>query len=300
MKSLMDIVVEHSIKNRNEVFDKYVTSRSWSTETIRDWELGFFPESSILSLIAAANNNKFSASDLEKRYVCKKIGFKYRSFLFGRIIFPIYDPHGRAIAVSGRVLDDSKPKYFNTAFSKGRVLFGLHLTKKYIVKKRRALIYEGYADVLSSFQNGVKYVTCCMGTALTEEHYILLSRYAEELVVFFDNDKAGVEALKRFNEKKLDEKKKNTKIYRCFLNQAKDVDEFLQKHGPEEFEKYVDSCVADEELQRMLESLVMKIGSVETNSAEDLEKIRRYLACHQNEKCPIPSTPTSSSITATT
>lgn len=255
MKSLMDIVVEYSIKNRNEVFDKYMASRNWNKETIDKWSLGFFPKSEILSLIATANNNKFDAKDLEKKYICKKIDYGYRSFLFDKIIFPIYDPHGRAIAVSGRVLDNSKPKYWNTAFAKGRVLFGLHLTKKHIVKRRRALVYEGYADVISSYQNGVKNVTCCMGTALTEEHYILLSRYAEEVILFFDNDAAGMEALKRFNEKKIDEKKKDTKIYRCFLKEEKDVDEFLQKKGSEEFEKYVDDCVADKEFQKRLKNV---------------------------------------------
>jgi DNA primase len=255
MKSLLDIVVEHSIKHRNEVFDKYVASRNWNRETIDTWGLGYFPESSILALIAAVNDAKWSAADLEHKYICKKIEYTYRSFLFGRIIFPIHSPHGRVIAVSGRVLDNSKPKYWNTAFTKGQALYGLHHTKKYIFQKRRALVYEGYADVISSFQNGIKNITCCMGTALTEEHYILLSRYAEEIVVFFDNDAAGREALKRFNEKKLDEKKLGTKIYRCFLKEEKDVDEFLQKKGPEEFEKYVDAYIADEELQKKLKEV---------------------------------------------
>jgi len=254
MKSLLDIVVDYSIKNRNDVFKAYMDGRGWSDSTINEWGLGIFPESGILSLIAMIKDNKLDAFDLEKKYICKKIGFKYKSFLFGRIIFPIYDPHGRIVAISGRVLDDSKPKYFNTAFAKGKFLFGLNLTKKHIVEKRRALVYEGFADVISSFQHGIKNTTCCMGTALTEDHYILLSRYAEEIVLFFDNDKAGMEALKRFNEKKLDETKKDTKIYRCFLKEEKDVDEFLQKKGPEEFDKYVNDCIADDEMQEKLKN----------------------------------------------
>lgn len=252
MKTLLDIVVEYSTKNRNDIFNSYMISRKWKESTFKEWGLGFFPESEILSLMAMVNDNKLDASDLEKKYICKKIGFKYRSFLFGRIIFPIYNPHGKIVAVSGRVLDNSKPKYFNTAFQKGKILFGLNLTKKHIVDQRRALVYEGYADVISSYQNGIKNVTCCMGTTLTEDHYILLSRYAEEIVIFFDNDKAGMQALKRFNEKKIDEKKKDTKIYRCFLTEEKDVDEFLQKKGSDEFRKYVEDCIADTELQNKL------------------------------------------------
>jgi DNA primase len=254
MKSLLDITVEYSIKNRNEIFSAYMKLRGWNDSTVDEWGLGFFPETNILSLIAMINDNKLDAFDLEKKYICKKIGFKYRSFFFGRIIFPIYDPHGRVVAISGRVLDNSKPKYFNTAFQKGKILFGLNLTNRHIVKHKRALVYEGYADVISSYQNGIKNVTCCMGTALTEEHYILLSRYAAEIVLFFDNDAAGMEALKRFNEKKLDEKKKDTKIYRCFLKEEKDVDEFLQKKGADEFRKYVEDCIADEELQKRLKN----------------------------------------------
>ncbi len=255
MKSLLDVVIEYSVKNRNEVFENYMASRNWSKSTIEAWELGFFSEPNILSLMAMLNDNKLNAADLEKKYICKKINFNYRSFLFGRIIFPIHSPHGKVIAISGRVLDNSKPKYFNTAFVKGRVLYGLHLTKEHMVKQKRALVYEGYADVISSFQNGIKNVTCCMGTTLTEDHYVLLSRYVEEIVVFFDNDAAGMEALKRFNEKTFDEKKKGTKIYRCFLKEEKDVDEFLQKKGPDEFRKYVDSCIADEELQKRLKNV---------------------------------------------
>jgi DNA primase len=255
MKSLLDIVVEYSIKNRNDVFSEYMASRRWSESTINNWKLGFFSAPNILSLIADIRGEKMDVFDLEKKFICKKIGFNYKSFLFGRIIFPIYDPHGGAIAISGRVLDDSKPKYFNTAFQKGKTLFGLNLTKKSIIEKRRAYVFEGYADVISAFQNGICNVTCCMGTTLTEDHYILLSRYAEDIVLFFDNDKAGMEALKRFNEKKLDETKKDTKIFRCFLNEEKDVDEFLQKKGPEEFEKYVNDCIADLELQKKLKNV---------------------------------------------
>lgn len=271
MRSLFDIVIEHSIKHRNDAFYKYMAKRMWSAETMDEWRLGFFPESGILSLVAAVTDNKYSASDLEKKYICKKIDFNYRSFLFGRIIFPIYSPHGKAIAVSGRVLDDSKPKYWNTAFSKGSVLFGLNITKKHILEKRRAHVFEGYADVISAYQSGIKNVTCCMGTALTEEHSILLSRYAEEIVVFFDNDSAGFEALQRFNEKELDEKRTDTKILRCFLNECKDVDDFLKTNSADGFNKYVSLYVADDELQRRLKGVSAKM------SAKEMEAFKVFM-----------------------
>jgi len=263
MKSLLDIFVEHTLLNRNDEFNKYVTHRNWNQKTIDEWRLGFFPESSVLSLIAKANDAKFGLIDLEKNFVCKKIGYNYRSLLFNRIIFPIYDAFDNVLAVSGRVLDESKPKYFNTVFQKAKHLFGLNLTKKYIYEAKRVLVFEGYADVISSYQNEIKNVTCCMGTALTEEHYVLLSRYASEIVAFFDNDSAGFQALQRFNDKCIGERRTDTRILRCFLNKYKDVDEFLKNKSAEEFNAYVNSYVSNEELQGRLEKLNSKMSATE-------------------------------------
>ena len=97
-------------------------------------------------------------------------------------MFPICDVRGRVIAFGGRVLDDSKPKYINSpenvVYSKGRNLFGLNVAKKYETKQ--LLIVEGYMDVISLHQRGVKNVVGALGTALTQQQGFLLRKNAEK------------------------------------------------------------------------------------------------------------------------
>ncbi|MEA2694404.1 MAG: primase [Acidobacteriota bacterium] len=118
-----------------------------------------------------------------------------------RLMFPIQSPSGRLVGFGGRTLGDDPAKYVNTAeteqFHKGTLLYGLHLGKREIREAGRAVLVEGYFDVVGTVAAGVEGAVAGMGTALTPEQARLLSRYASEVVVAYDGDSAGENAYRR-------------------------------------------------------------------------------------------------------
>ncbi len=130
----------------------------------------------------------------------KKPGERYDRFR-ERLIFPIRNTAGRLVGFGGRALDDDKIKYVNTSetasFRKGRLLYGLDLAKRSIRESRRAVMVEGYFDVIGSVAAGVDNAVATMGTALTVEQARLLARFADEVVVGYDGDNAGEQAYRR-------------------------------------------------------------------------------------------------------
>ena len=118
-----------------------------------------------------------------------------------RLMFPISDLQGRVIAFGGRVLGAGEPKYLNTRdtilFTKGRSIYALHLAREAIQDERRAVLVEGYTDVIMCHQFGFKNVVAALGTAVTAEHTRLLRRLADEVSLLTDSDEAGANAAER-------------------------------------------------------------------------------------------------------
>jgi len=116
-------------------------------------------------------------------------------------MFPIHNPSGRLVGFGGRTLGDDKAKYINTnetdRFHKGLILYGLHQAKREIRETSRAVLCEGYFDVIGAVACGVEGAVAGMGTALTPEQAKLLSRFAEEVVIAYDGDTAGENAGRR-------------------------------------------------------------------------------------------------------
>lgn len=158
-------------------------------------------------------------------------------------MFPICDVRGRVIAFGGRVLDDSKPKYINSpenvVYSKGRNLFGLNVAKKYETKQ--LLIVEGYMDVISLHQRGVKNVVGALGTALTQQQGFLLRKNAEKVILSFDSDEAGqtakVRAIEVLQNMGLD-------LRVLQMEGAKDPDEYIIKYGNARFQNVIDKAIS--------------------------------------------------------
>jgi DNA primase len=249
MSKLFDVVVGFCEDSRNQKFVEYVKSRDWNEETIKKWRLGFFPNERMLELKFRAAENGISDRELFENYICRSNG---STMLGDRIIFPIWSEWNPSpIAVTGRVLDSNiKPKYFNTDFDKGKILFGLNFAHEMMEEKNGVYIFEGNADVITAHQHGIKNSVCCMGTALTVDHLTLVSQHAENAVLLFDNDDGGRRALASFNKKNPDNEGLN--IFRCFLEGAKDADEFLRKFGAEEFSRFVKEKRKDTNLQNAL------------------------------------------------
>lgn len=130
---------------------------------------------------------------------------RQQDFFRGRILFPIFDPQGAPIGFGGRKLEGTDgPKYLNPGataiYDKSKVLYGLSAAKADIVTVQEAIVCEGYTDVIGFFQAGMGRAVATCGTALTEDHVKLLTRFAKRLVLAFDADGAGQSAAERFHQ----------------------------------------------------------------------------------------------------
>ncbi len=162
-----------------------------------------------------------------------------------RVIFPIFNVIGKVIGFGGRAIEDIMPKYLNSPetpiFNKGNNLYGLNFAKNQIRSKKQCIVVEGYMDVISLYQRGIKNVTASLGTALTEKQADLLKRYAEEIIIAYDADAAGQTATLRGMDL-LKEVGCHVKVLR--LSQGKDPDEFIKKRGKEAFSNEINQALS--------------------------------------------------------
>lgn len=220
----------------------YFENRKIKVQTIRAFGLGFALNSRD-SLVKFLISKKI---DLDKALKLGLVGKgsdgKVYDKLSGRIIFPIFSPNGRVVAFAGRTIID-KPdsaKYINSPESliyvKGRTLYGLSHAKDEIRKSDRAIIVEGYMDLISLYQNGIKNVVAVSGTALTDEQSQLLSRYTKNVVLLFDADTAGINASLRSIEILL---RRDFDIKIATLPSGEDPDSFINKFGKDSFKETI-------------------------------------------------------------
>jgi len=166
-----------------------------------------------------------------------------------RLMFPIHDRLGRPIAFGGRALEGGEavhvPKYLNSPetpiFHKGRLLYGFALAKAALRQRERALIVEGYTDVIACHRQGVTHTVGTLGTALTEHHVGLLKGVVKEVVLVFDGDAAGGAATERSIGLFLDA---GMRVRVVTLPEGEDPDSFLRQHTGEELLQYVGEAVS--------------------------------------------------------
>ncbi|MCB1317130.1 MAG: DNA primase, partial [Leptospiraceae bacterium] len=182
---------------------EYLQKREIDTDTIRDFQLGAAPEEWdwLLKKFPESSWNDLIRLGLLKQ---GKENRKPYDFFRGRVVFPILDLRDRVIAFGGRVLpgSDNPAKYMNSPdsplFHKSRVLYGLHRAAAEIRGKGRAILVEGYVDVIGLARAGWGNAVAPLGTALTSDHLQLLGRYTSSIVCLFDGDVAGRNAALRF------------------------------------------------------------------------------------------------------
>ena len=157
-------------------------------------------------------------------------------FFRERLLFPLIDLRGRVCGFGGRILPSVEkrpsemklPKYLNSAeselFQKSRFLYGLYQAKLAIREEEVAIVVEGYFDVISLHQAGIQNVVAPCGTSLTDEHLKMLSRLAKKIIVFFDQDEAGITATQKSMEMAL---KSGILLYGIDFQSTLDPDEFL-------------------------------------------------------------------------
>lgn len=180
---------------------EYARSRGLTEETIRTWGLGYAPDA-WRSLLEALAQEGFTVPELLAAGLVKEADGKpgtYYDRFRNRLMFPIRDAAGRTVAFTGRALSpDDQAKYLNSPetelFKKSQVLFGMNLAKDAIRSRGFALLVEGQFDLILSHQIGFGNAIALSGTALSREHLGLVKRYAENLMLMLDADRAGLAA----------------------------------------------------------------------------------------------------------
>ena len=237
-------------KPESRAAQNYVKKRQLGNNTLKSFLIGY-----------SGNNNELLKYLKSKGYDTKTMiesnligksqdGRLYDKFR-NRLMIPILDVRNKVIAFGGRVLDDSKPKYINSpesiVYSKGRNLFGLNVAKRNsngMLKK--LLIVEGYMDAISLYQRGITNVVASLGTALTDNQGRLLRRNCEQVILGYDADGAGQNAIMRgigiLQSMGVD-------IRVLQISGAKDPDEFVVKYGADKFKRCMDNAISVVEYQ---------------------------------------------------
>jgi DNA primase len=210
-KSSRDIKEDQEKKEAQDVFQKvvdiyhknlsekdsenvllYLNNRGLKKETIETWKIGYSPNAWQFV------ENKITSPLLEKIGIVKSKDVKRYDFFRDRIIFPIFDIQGHAIAISARIVDQGEPKYLNSPdtilFNKSETLYGLDKAKEGIRKFKYAILVEGQMDLLLCHQEGFDNAVATSGTSLTDKHLQMLRRYTNNLMLLYDADKAGLNA----------------------------------------------------------------------------------------------------------
>ncbi len=180
---------------------KYLKQRGFTPEMIDKFRVGWAPASRDFLKIAQAKG--ISLENLKKLSLLipsqKKDG--WYAWFRERLIFPIFTPEGRICGFGGRILDNSLPKYLNSSssliFDKGRILYGLNLSKETIRQKEEVILVEGYTDVMALHQRGIRNAVASLGTSLTSSQARLIKRYTDRVFIAYDQDKAGISATLR-------------------------------------------------------------------------------------------------------
>lgn len=214
----------------------YAQKRGMPKSTLTRFGIGFAPDS-WSALCDAMRAKGYTDEELKESglaSVSQKNGRIYDRFR-NRLMFPIIDVRGNVIGFGGRVMDNTTPKYLNSPetviFNKRKNLFALNLAKK--TKLEYMILVEGYMDAVALHQYGFDCAVASLGTSLTEEHAVLLSRYTQQVMLIYDGDEAGQNATKRAIPM-LEKAGLQVKVLQ--MREAKDPDEFLKKFGADKFQ----------------------------------------------------------------
>lgn len=215
----------------------YFQSRGLLDKTIEEFQLGFAAEDE--DIVGELKKMGYDEELLREAGLINKGG---HDFFRNRVIFPIHNLSGKPIALAGRVLGKNSfgPKYLNSPESaiyvKNRVLYGMHLAKTHIRKHDRCYLVEGYTDVISLYQNGIKNVVASSGTSLTTKQVSLIKRFCQHVTLLYDGDKAGIKAAIRGVQMML---QADLNVYIVLFPEGKDPDSYIAEVGHDAFQRFI-------------------------------------------------------------
>lgn len=221
---------------------EYLHRRGLDMATIERFRLGWAPNGGT-ALLQKLTSSGYRPEEGDEVGVLRERNGRYTDMLRARIIFPILDIQDRVVAFGGRVLDEAQPKYLNSPetflYSKRRNLYGLQLHRGEISKQDRALIVEGYLDVVSVDKVGCGIAVASLGTALTSEQAALLRRYTKNVTMAYDADRAGqnatVKGIELFEQAGL-------RVSIAAMAAGEDPDSLARREGKAGIEQMLDSA----------------------------------------------------------
>jgi DNA primase len=223
----------------------YLTKRGISAESTETFELGF-SEASGQALVRALGERQFTREqiDASKIVLRRDDGSGYFDFFRGRLMFPIHNESGKVIAFGGRAMrDQDQPKYLNSSetpiYKKTSVLYNLHRARDGMRRSNRAVLVEGYMDVIGVYSAGVKEVVASCGTGFTVPQAGVIHRHSDHVVVNFDPDRAGADASEKAIQILLDE---GVHVRVLTLDGGLDPDEYVKQNGADAYRAKLDSA----------------------------------------------------------
>lgn len=231
----------------------YFKERGFLEDTISTFQLGYAPDS-FDAFYHQAIKDGFNPEVLLKAGLIKEKNGKHYDFFRDRVMFPINNVSGKVVAFGGRMLKSSKPenpnvynpKYINTAetdvYHKSQILYGISQAKSDIRKLDVCYLVEGYTDVISLYQAGIKNVVASSGTALTKEQVQLVKRFTGNIVILYDGDAAGIKAALRGLDIVL-EQGMNVKL--VLLPDGDDPDSFVKRNGTDATLEFIKNSQQD-------------------------------------------------------
>jgi DNA primase len=239
-----------------DVARQYLASRHLDLESVLPVGLGYAPRGKAF-LDAMKGLGLRDEVLLEAGLLARREDGTLVARFRGRLLFPIHDLRGRAVAFGGRILGEGEPKYLNSPdtpiFHKGKLLYNLHVAKHAMRKAERAILVEGYFDVLRVALAGIEEVVAPLGTGLTPDQAQLVKRHAPHVILVYDSDEAGLRATFRAGDELLRE---GLRVSVATLPVGEDPDTLVHVRGAAGLEKFLTDAV--DVLERKIQILERK------------------------------------------
>lgn len=221
---------------------KYLKSRGFTEELLKDRKIGFAPDNSHF----CHDFLQKKGYDIELAYEAGLLSrneenFSYYDRFRDRIMFPLHNAQGRTVGYSGRTYKNQEPKYLNSPetpiFQKRRLLYNVDKARRIIRQKNEIILLEGFMDVIKADNAGVKQVVASMGTQISQEHIAFIKKLTSNVTLLFDGDFAGQEATLKTGQHLLEQ---GLNVFVIQLPSKMDPDEYITKYGEDAFKKYVE------------------------------------------------------------